>query len=146
MRGPNAAASAPSSNHQRGCPASGGRSVTGRSTPPAIATLAAYESYTGSKATTSSPGSTSPWTASKMASVAPQVTTTSVSGSTASPRKRRACSVMAWRSATAPSPGAYWFSPLRSAATAASRTTSGPVEVGEALAQVHRARSGRRAR
>ena len=72
VRAVTAAASSPGSKLQ-----SGGRSVTTRRFAPAIAMLAAYESYSGSKTITSSPGSSSPSIVAAIASVAPKVTCTS---------------------------------------------------------------------
>src|SRR5438132_12806104 len=61
-----------------------------------------------------------------MASVAPMVTTTSVSGSWSRPYQCRWWSATAWRSAGSPAPGGYWLCPARMAATAASATSAGP--------------------
>ena len=61
-----------------------------------------------------------------MASVAPAVTRTSVSGSWRSPYQRGWCSTIAWRSSGTPRPGGYWLRPPRMASTAASSTSGGP--------------------
>src|SRR3954463_7168503 len=60
------------------------------------------------------------------ASVAPAVTSTSESGSLSRPQNRFPCSAIAARSAGMPGPGGYWFSPLRSAVTAAASISGGP--------------------
>ncbi len=61
-----------------------------------------------------------------MASVAPAVTSTSLSGSTGMAQKRCWCSAMAARSSGMPGPGGYWLWPARMAAMAASATSAGP--------------------
>ena len=66
-----------------------------------------------------------------MASVAPAVTSTSVSGSYSSPYHFAWCSAMAARSSGIPGPGGYWLCPARMAATAASSTSGGPSASGK---------------
>ena len=66
-----------------------------------------------------------------IASVAPAVTSTSVSGSNVSPQKRDWCSTTAARSGATPIPGGYWLSPARIAAIAASTTSGGPSTSGK---------------
>ena len=61
-----------------------------------------------------------------MASVAPTVTSTSVSGSSSRPYQARWCAATARRSSGMPLPGGYWLRPSRMAATATSRSSSGP--------------------
>ncbi len=61
-----------------------------------------------------------------MASVAPTVTRTSVSASSSRPYQARWWAATAWRSSGMPPPGGYWFRPSRMAATAISRSSSGP--------------------
>ena len=61
-----------------------------------------------------------------MASVAPTVTSTSVSGSWSMPYQARWCSATARRSSGTPALGGYWLRPSRMAATATSRSSSGP--------------------
>ena len=61
-----------------------------------------------------------------MASVAPTVTSTSVSGSRSRPYQARWCAATARRSSGMPALGGYWLCPSRMAATASSRSSSGP--------------------
>lgn len=62
-----------------------------------------------------------------MASVAPAVTSTSVSGSHVSPYRRCWCSATAVRSSGMPGPGGYWLPlPSRMARMAASAISAGP--------------------
>ena len=61
-----------------------------------------------------------------MASVAPAVTTISVSGSYSSCQYARWCAAIAARSAGMPGPGGYWLCPLWSASAATSSIDAGP--------------------
>ena len=62
-----------------------------------------------------------------MASVAPQVTRTSRSGSSSMPYQRRWWATTAARSSGIPGPGGYWLPrPSAMASSAAWRTSSGP--------------------
>ena len=89
--------------------------------------------------TTSSPGSHSASSAAAIASVAPVVTSTSPSGSSSMPWKRRWCSAIAARSSGMPGPGGYWLRPSRIACDGRLEHLGRPVGVGEALAEVDRA-------
>ena len=88
---------------------------------------AAYRSNQGSRTRTSSPGSTKASTVATMASEAPVVTTTSVSGSHANPYHASWCAQIALRSSGSPCAGGYCAPrPSAMAANAASRTSAGP--------------------
>ena len=80
VRGPNAAA-----NSARGRSHFGGSRRTMRGTAPSVRMTGRYVSYSGSMTTTSSPGSSSAMRLAVIASVAPEVTTTSVVGSASMP-------------------------------------------------------------
>src|SRR6516162_4091350 len=76
--------------------------------------------------TTSSPGSQSASNVAAMASVAPTVTRTSVSGSSSIPYQARWCAATARRSSGMPALGGYWLLPRRIASAATSFSSSGP--------------------
>src|SRR4051794_9637219 len=80
--------------------------------------------------TTSSPGSMSPSRAAAIASVAPNVTCTPVSGSTSIPYQRDWWAAIASRSTGTPASGEYWLCPARIAACAASSSSAGPSSSG----------------
>ena len=103
-----------------------GRSVTGERTAPANETHAAYVSNRGSKTMTSSPVSSMPRSAPAIASVAPMVTSTSVSGSWLRPQNLCWCSAIACRRSGKPVPGGYWFAPAAICSRAMRRTSAGP--------------------
>ena len=81
--------------------------------------------------TTSLPGSHSASSAAAIASVAPAVTSTSVSGSYSSEYHLAWWAAIACRSSGMPMPGGYWLWPSRMAATAASSTSAGPSSSGK---------------
>ena len=86
----------------------------------------------GSSSTTSSPGSTKAITVSKMASVAPLVTTTSRLGVDAlAVEALRVRGDGAAQGRSAPEETAYWFTPPSMAARAAALITSGPSKSGK---------------
>ena len=74
-----------------------------------------------------------------MASVAPTVTSTSVSGSYSMPKCRLRWAAMASRSGAMPSPGGYWLTPSAMAFSRGLQHRRRAVLVGEALPEVHRA-------
>ena len=76
--------------------------------------------------TTSSPGSQRARKVAAMASVAPTVTRTSVSGSRSRSYQARWCAATARRSSGMPALGGYWLSPWRMASAAISLSSSGP--------------------
>ena len=88
-------------------------------------------SNAGSIRITSEPGSTSPSTAAAMASDAPTVTSTPVSGSNSMPYARLRCAAIACRSARMPGPGGYWLTPWAMACCAASSMAGGPSSSGK---------------
>ncbi len=79
---------------------------------------------------TSSPGSTIASSAEAIASVAPQVTVISASGSTVMPYQSAYFRASASRSRLAPHVMAYWFTSSRIAFAAASLRTSGAAKLG----------------
>ena len=86
---------------------------------------------------TSSPGSRIPSIAAIIASVAPQVTVTCVSGSTTQPGwKRSVFAAMASRSGFAPQVIAYWLTSSWSASMAAPRSSQGLSKSGKPWARL----------
>src|ERR1700757_1623377 len=65
-----------------------------------------------------------------MASVAPTVTSTSVSASYSMPKCRLRWAAMAWRSGAIPIPGGYWLAPSAMASCAAFSNAGGPSSSG----------------
>src|SRR3989475_11577593 len=85
---------------------------------------------------TSSPGSTIAINAAAIASVAPQVTVSSVSGSTVMPYQSAYFRASASRRRLAPQVIAYWLMSARIARAAASLMTSGAGELGKHWARL----------
>src|SRR5579875_160495 len=85
---------------------------------------------------TSSPGSTHPMMAAIIASVAPQVTQTSRSGSTVMPYHRRYFFARAWRMDGCPQVIGYWLRSASIAAAAACFTAAGAAKSGEPCARL----------
>src|SRR5437667_1628553 len=85
---------------------------------------------------TSSPGSTIAINAAAIASVAPQVTVSSVSGSTVMPYQSAYLRASASRSRLAPQVMAYWLMSARIAREAASLMTSGAGKLGKPCARL----------
>ena len=82
------------------------------------------------------PASQTPWIAEKIASVAPEVTVSSVSGAYSSPQSRRYLAESARWISGIPVMRAYCPCPARIAATAASRANSGPSKSGNPWARL----------
>ena len=66
-----------------------------------------------------------------MASVAPAVTSTSVSGSYSTPKWRSRCAAIASRSGAMPRPGGYWLTPSAMAFSAVFSIAGGPSSSGK---------------